>query len=786
MSPEPAASSGVPSELPAERRAYAGFQGRIGRTIAESESWWPPRPTAAAGAPNVVLVVCDDLGYSDLGCFGSEISTPNIDRLADEGLRYSNFHVTPMCSPTRAALLTGRNPHAAGVGYVAHADPGFPSMAMELADDVPTLAETLRDAGYATMAVGKWHLCKDNDDHDAASMASWPVQRGFERFYGFLGGMSDMHNPPALMRDNQQASPDEYPAGYYLTDDLTDQALTMLKTVKASDPSKPFFLYFGHAAVHAPLHAKEEDIDRYRDRYSQGWDALRESRFARQKELGVVAPQTELAPRNSEHGDDVRPWSELSREEQLVFARYMEVYAAMVDSIDQSLGRLRETLEDLGEWENTIVVFTSDNGASREGEADGTMQYFDALRRFHDKGNRTDGFARDLETIEHVGGPRSMPHYPRGWAMASNTPLRLYKVNTHAGGHTVPMIVSWPAGLGEVAGQFRRQYVHGTDYFPTMLELLGVPNPTRRRGVEVKPVDGVSFASTLLDGDSPHERGGQHYEMFGHRGYYEDGWEIVSRHVPGTLFDDSEYELYDLRVDPTEIHDLAASRPDKVAELSAKWERAAWENQVFPLDEGTGLKRLLRPAREENFSLPVRILPGTPTLERYRSVQLVTLRSYRVVAEVDFTPGDRGTLVAHGGQSSGYALYVDNDELIYVHNAYGVVDELRAGPVPAGAQEIAIAVTALDMSTVSVELELGGVVVATLPSVSSMIGQALFQGIDVGADRRSPVSWERRQSDGVFPFSGRLRAVRYEPGARLGSVGPAEIARLRELAKTYE
>lgn len=786
MTPTPAGASAVPADLPPERRAYRGFQGRIGRTIAESESWWPARPRARAGAPNVVMIVCDDLGYSDLGCFGSEIATPNVDRMAAEGLRYTDFHVTPMCSPTRAALLTGRNAHAAGVGYVAHADPGFPSMSMELADDVPTLAETLRDGGYSTMAVGKWHLCKDNDDHDAASMASWPVQRGFERFYGFLSGLSDMHNPPALMRDNQQASPDEYPPGYYLTDDLTDEAITMLKTVKASNPAKPFFLYFAHAAVHAPLHAKDSDIDRYRGRYEQGWDALRESRFARQRELGIVGADTMMAPRNAEPGDDVKPWDELTGDEKLVFARYMEVYAAMVDSVDQSLGRLRETLEDLGEWENTIVLFTSDNGASREGEADGTMQYFDALRRFHDRGSRADGFARDLETIELVGGPRSMPHYPRGWAMASNTPFRLYKVNTHAGGHTVPLVISWPAGLRDTAGQIRRQYVHGTDVFPTLLDLLGTPDPTTRHGVDLKPVDGISFAPTLLDGAAPHERGGQHYEMFGHRGYHEDGWEIVSRHVPRTAFDDAEYELYNLREDPTQTRNLAAELPEKVAELSAKWERAAWENQVFPLDEGTGLKRILRPAREDEFSLPVRILPGALTLERYRSVQLVTLRSYRIVAELDYAPGDRGTVVAHGGQSSGYALYIDDGELIYVHNAYGVVDELRAGPVPAGLQEIAIAVTAHDMSTVTVELELGGVAVAALPKASSMVGMALFQGIDVGIDRRSPVSWSRRLSDGVFPYSGWLRAVRYEPGPRLDDVGPAAIAALRELAKTFE
>ncbi|MCJ0903694.1 arylsulfatase [Rhodococcus sp. ARC_M6] len=777
---------GIPTDIAPERRAYQDFRGRIGRTLAESESWWPERATSPAGAPNVVVVMCDDLGFSDVGCFGSEIDTPNIDLLAQEGLRYSNFHVTPMCSPTRAALLTGRNAHAAGVGYVAHADPGFPSLAMELGDDVPTLAETLRDAGYATMAVGKWHLCKDNDDHDGAPMQSWPLQRGFERFYGFLGGMTDLHNPPAILRGNEQVSPDEYPPGYYFTDDITDEAIRMLKSVKASDPTKPAFLYVAHGAVHAPLHAKPVDIEKYRGTYSQGWDALRESRFAKQLHLGVIRDGTRLAPRNTEEGDNVVAWDSLTADEQMVFARYMEVYAAMVDSVDQSLGRIRKTLEDLGEWDNTIVLFTSDNGASREGEADGTMQYFDALRRFHDKGVRTDGFARDLETIDLVGGPRSMPHYPRGWAMASNTPFRLYKVNTHAGGHSVPAVMSWPARLREFGGGIRRQYVHVTDLFPTLLELIGIANPTHRQGVPLKPEDGSSFAQTMLDAEAPHERGGQIYEMFGHRGYYEDGWEIVSRHIPLTPFDDAEYELYHLDEDPTECRNLAAEHPDKVAELSKRWEQAAWENQVFPLDEGSGLKRALRPQREERLSLPVRILPGTPTLERYRSAQLVALRSYHIVVEVDFHPGDRGTLVAHGGQSSGYSLYIDNDRVTYLHNAYGTVHRITSEPLNPGRQELTIDVCAHDASTLTVHLDVAGECAGELSSVSSMAGQALFQGIDIGIDRRSPVSWDRHITDGTFGYTGTLIAVQYLPGTPLRNIGTDAVARLRAMALAAE
>lgn len=766
-------------------KAYDGFEGRIGRTLAESTPWWPPRPDGA-GKPNVVVVLCDDLGYADIGCFGSEIPTPNIDRLAGQGMRYTDFHSTPMCSPTRAALLTGRNPHAAGVGYVAHADPGFPGLAMELSPNVTTIAETLQGAGYATMAVGKWHLCKDSDGHAAAAMHSWPLQRGFERFYGFHGGMTDQHNPPSLIRGNEEVAPDRYPDGYYLTDDITDEAITMIQSVKAADPTKPFFLYFSHAGVHAPLHAPEEDIAAHRGRYDVGWDTIRAERFERQRRLGVVPPHAVLPERNSEPGDDVPAWADLSAERREVYARYMEVYAGMVTSIDRSVGRLLDTLDRLGELDDTIIVFTSDNGASREGEAEGTTQYFDALRRFHDRGATTDRFAQDRATIDTVGSARSMPHYPRGWAMASNTPFRLYKVNTHAGGHSVPTIVSWPARTAADGGALRHQYVHVTDVYPTLLEWAGVADGIERHGRPLLPVDGSSFAPTLADGDAAHARGGQYQEMLGHRAYREGDWEIVSRHVRTTPYDVTEFELYDLAADPTQTTDLAADLPEVVADLADRWEDAAWANQVFPLDEGLGLNRALRPERESVFSLPVTLLPGTPTLERYRAAQLVALRSYRIVIDVDLSVGDRGTLVAHGGQYSGYAVYLDEEGVEYVHNAYGRIDRLRLADVPTGRRQIVVDVEAVDISTVDVRLSVVGGAQASLPGASSMLGQALFQGIDVGVDRRSPVCWDRRVADGTFPFTSALHSVRFEPGPMLPDVGPGAVDLLRRLALREE
>jgi arylsulfatase A-like enzyme len=778
---------GIPDDLPASARAYAGFEGRIGRTMAGSRPWWPPRPQAADGAPNVVVVLVDDLGYSDVGCFGSEIATPHIDRLAGEGVRYTDFHVTPMCSPTRAALLTGRNSHAAGVGYVAHADPGFPGHAMELADDVSTIAEVLRDKGYATLMVGKWHLCKDADATDTGSRRSWPLQRGFDRFYGFMDGLTDMFHPHAIYRDNTRVTPDEFPAGYYFTDDITDEAIAMLRSAKASDPARPVFLYFAHGAVHAPLNARAADIERHRGAYEKGWDRLRAERFQRQRELGIVADGTRLAPRNSETGDEVVPWGDLGSHQKEIFARYMEVYAAMVQSVDASLGRLRAALEELGEWDNTVLLFTSDNGASREGEAQGSTQYFDVLRHYHGAGGLDGAFERDRRAIDLIGGPRSLPHYPRGWAMASNTPFRLYKINTHAGGHTVPAIVSWPERLSGVGGQVRRQYVHVTDVFPTILEMTGATAAGQRYGVDLKPLAGHSFLRSLEDPGAPGTHREQYYEMQGHRGYYRDGWEIVTRHVPRTRFGDHEWELYDLRADPTETRDLAAEHPDIVADLAARWERAAWENQVFPLNEGSGLQRAWRPEREMAFARPVRLVTGTPTLERYRSLMLVYRRSFRVTADLDFAPGDRGVLFAHGGKSGGYSMCIDGDELTYVHNNSAEMTELALGAVPVGRQRIVLDVTALDGGThVDVSVLVADQVRGKLDGLPVPIGMGLFQGIDVGIDRGSPVSWARFDAEGTFPYTGTIHSVTWTPGDPAPGTGPETLARLREIGMAFE
>jgi arylsulfatase len=759
--------------------AYEGFEGTVRRTFGASEGWWPPRPEAPRGAPNVVVILVDDLGFADLGCYGSEIDTPNVDALAARGIRFTNFHSTPMCSPTRSALLTGLNSHRAGVGTVAHVDPGYPGYAEELTDDAATLAEILRAEGYATLMVGKWHLAKDSDCNAAGNQHSWPCQRGFDRFYGILDAFTNLHHPHRIVEDNHLVEVDRYPDGYYFTDDLTDHAISMIRERKASNPAKPFFLYFAHGAVHAPLHAKAEDAAKYRGRYDEGWDRLRDERFARQQELGIVDADTRLAPRNTEKNHEVEAWDDLGDQERELFARHMEVYAGMVDSVDQSVGRLVAALEELDELDNTVIVLTSDNGASREGEEVGTTSYYVHLL----SGDDVDA---DHARLDLIGGPQTTPHYPRGWAMAGGTPFRLYKINTHAGGHSVPFVVSWPAGLDD-AGTLRRQYGHVTDVLPTVLDIVGAERPSTHGGKQSPPLVGTTMLPLLRDAAVPTAHTEQLYEMNGHRGYYRDGWEVVTLHQPFTKFTEEEWELYDLGTDPTELDDLAAAQPDRLRELAQAWDDAAWDNAVFPLDEGTGLKYVERPPSHAVFEEPITIPRGTPTLERWRSVQLLWFRSVTFTVRLDYAPGDQGMLVAHGDQGAGYALYVLEGDLFFVHNdGRGNVRTHAAGAMPTGAREVRCEMHAPGGRVWNVAVSVDGDARGTLDGVPMLFGMAPFEGIDVGIDRRSPVSWELYERFGPFPYSGSLESVTYEPGEWAPDAPVHMLDTLRELGASYE
>lgn len=771
---------------------YADFGGTVGKIFSTSEPSWPDEPTAPPGAPNVLVMLADDLGFADLGCYGSEIDTPNLDALADEGVRYTNFHVNPMCSPTRASMLTGLNHHMAGMGHVAHFDPGFPGYAMRIRENAVTMGEVLRDNGWASLMVGKWHLCKDSDMAEGANQTSWPCQKGFDRFYGILGGFTNFHQPHHLVQDNHHLAIDEFDDDYYFTDDLTDRAISMIRNVRASHPTRPWFMYFAHGAVHAPLQAKAADIEKYRDRYNEGWDTVRQLRYERQKELGVIGPDTVLPPRNTEPEHAVKAWDELSQMEKETFARYQEIFAGMVDNVDQNFGRLRDELQRMGEWENTIVVFTSDNGGSREGQGDGTSAYFRTLL-LQAGGDRAglESVALDHSRLDLLGGPQTLAHYNMGWAMVSSAPFRMYKINTHQGGHQVPFIVSWPQGLA-ARGEIRTQYQHITDLLPTLAELTGVTIPSQKNGQPLPDPAGASFGPSLTDPDAASSHPEQYYEMIGHRGYYRDGWSAVTLRQPRTPFSEEEWELHNLAEDPTESQNLAQQFPEKVAELTEAFDTAAWANQVYPLDEGNFMKSLLKPSRYEDLAAPTTIYPGTQSLERWRSQQLINFRSFRVHVQLDWVPGDAGTLLAHGDQGGGYGLYVLDDRLLYVHNAYGTMTEVDCGPMLANTRGVFLEFEAPgEMKwNLSVSVDTGGlggaIPVAQQDGLVLLAAMAPFQGIDVGIDRRSPVCWRIFEQHRTFPYAGTLHAATWTPGELAPDAGSRWVELVRETGAKFE
>ncbi|WP_211220948.1 arylsulfatase [Nocardioides insulae] len=762
--------------IPGYARGYDRHPGRIGRTTRDSERAWPTERRARDGAPNVVLVLLDDMGYSDIGPFGSEIPTPNLDRLAENGHRLTNYHTTPVCSPARAAMMTGLNPHRAGFGSVANSDPGFPGMRLELDEDVLTLPEILREHGYATYAIGKWHLTRDALMNDAAARHSWPVQRGFDRYYGTTEGCNSFFHPNRLVVDNSPLTIEEFPEDYYLTDDLTDKAVEMVKALRASDSRKPFFLYFAHHAMHGPLGAKPADLAKHRGRYAEGWDEIRRGRHARQIAQGIFPEDLPLPPRDGgKRAFAVPAWEDLSAEQQDIFARYMEVYAAMVDNVDQSLGRILDTVEELGELDNTIVIFTSDNGGTMEGGPEGTRSYFS--RFVHLDGVPADWEADVARDPDLIGGARTMVHYPRGWAMASNTPFRFYKGQTFAGGVRVPFLISWPDGLPRSEGDdgIRRQYQYVTDVVPTILELVGATPMPQRHGLPAQSMDGVSFRSVLDDPGSASTRYEQYAEFGGNRGFYRDGWKVVTAHRPGAPYDDSEWELYHVESDPNELVDLAAAEPGKLKELAEAWERAAWANTVFPLNGHGRLENSIRRPAEDEFTAPVRLLPGTPTLERYRSHQLIMLRDVDIDVELEHGADDRGVLVAHGDQGGGYLVYLEDGVLHAGYNEYGRLHVLAAAePLAPGTHRVRLSLRTLPDFRWCVEVGVDGEPVAALPSVAMLVGMAPFSGIDVGLTRGGPVHWDLFQRHGSFPYTGVLRSVTYLPG-RQADYDPALV-----------
>ncbi|MGA3082274.1 MAG: arylsulfatase [Terracidiphilus sp.] len=559
------------------------YQGTVGRTLAESREWWPEPVKAPKGAPNVVWILLDDVGYGASGTFGGLISTPTFDALAQNGLRYTNFHTTAICAPTRSALLTGRNSasvHESGFSHTVMSA-GFPGWDGRTPPTAGTIAEILRDNGYNTFAVGKYGVTPDEEATDAGPFDHWPTGKGFDHFFGFLGSMTDQYHPD-LVEDQAHVRPD----GRHLSDQITDKAIFYIDRQEKVAPNKPFFLYYAPGATHAPHQVDKFWSDQYKGKFDKGWDWYREQVFERQKKLGVIPANAVLPDRNP----NVKPWDSLTPDEKKLYARFMEVYAGYLTYSDFEVARLVNHLKEIGQLDNTLIFISiGDNGASKEGTHNGTIDQGLVPTPVSEQNN----IKHNLDNIGEIGtSSATNGNYPLGWAQACDTPFKDWKqdANSEGGTHN-PLIVYWPKGIKEKGG-IRPQYGHVIDLLPTTLDLIGIKAPDEIRGIKQQPIEGISFADSINDASAPWHHNEQYYYIFGSRSIYKDGWKaelaypssFINGNAASTQpFDENAWELYNLNDDPTETVDLAKKNPEKLAELKAEFEAQAKAHNLYPL-----------------------------------------------------------------------------------------------------------------------------------------------------------------------------------------------------------
>ena len=740
------------------------FNGTIKLDVRDSVPDWEPylAPKAREGSPNVLIIAWDDVGYGTMECFGGPVRTPTMSRIADSGVTYGNFHTTALCSPTRASLLTGRNATSNGMATIAEFSSGFPGISTRIPFENGFISEVLVENGYNTYCVGKWHLTPGEETGMAAWKKRWPLGRGFERFYGFLGGESSSWYPD-LIHDNHPVEPPATPEeGYHIAKDLSDKAIRFIRDAKAIEPEKPFFMYFSLDAAHAPHHVFKEWADKYAGVFDDGYEAIRDSILARQKELGLLPPDTELSGINP-HGepavtgpngepwpmlDTVRPWDTLSDDEKRLFARMAEVFAGYVEYSDDQVGRVIDYLAESGELDNTIIVVVSDNGASGEGGPNGT---FNEWRFFNGVPTPTE---LTLQHIDELGSPLSYNHYNTGWAWAFDTPFPYWKRWAgYEGGIADMCLVSWPARV-PADSRPRPQYVHAVDVVPTIYELIGVTPPATLNGFEQSPIEGESFAASLLDPEVP-GKSTQFYAMLGQRALYEDGWLACTLHPPLSSwghFDQDVWELYHVEVDRSQSTNLADREPERLTRMIERWFELADQYHGLPLDDRNALEQILadRPS-------------GTPDRDRYvyypdcasvpeQSAVSVHGRSYTIATGVQVdSPDAEGVLFAQGGVAGGHSLYVQDRRVNYAFNWVGTTlqtvtaeRELTPGAhvvtaefTATGRSENPMMTGATGVLTLYVDGDaVGSGEIITQPGAFCLVGD----GLCVGRDDASPVT----------------------------------------------
>ncbi len=750
------------------------FQGRIELDVRASKPDWEAflDPQAPKEAPNVLVILYDDTGQAAWSTYGGRIQMPTLDRLAKNGLVYSQWHTTAVCSPTRSCFLTGRDHHSNGFGSISEMALGFPGYSGHLPPENGTIAQVLRDAGWSTYWVGKNHNVPVDAFDMGGSKKRWPLGLGFDRFYGFIGGETNQWYPE-LIEDNhfidQPYPPEE---GYHFSKDIADKAITFIQDGKQSRPDKPWYLWYCPGANHAPHHAPKEYIDKYKGKFDDGYEAYRDWVLQRMIDRRILPDGTELTPINPlpkdilPESDSVRPWHTLSADEKKLFSRMAEVYAAFSEYTDVQVGRVIDYLEESGQLENTLIFYCADNGASGEGSPSGSVNE----NRFFN------GYPDDIESnmamIDKLGSPDTYNHYPTGWAVAFSTPYRMFKrYASYAGGTCDPMVIHWPKGM-QARGEVRHQYHHCTDIVPTILDCCGVRMPEAIDGQQQAPLHGVSMRYSFDDADAPTTKETQYYEMVGTRGIWHKGWKASTEHAPAPSdrgnFDKDRWQLFHVEKDRAEAHDLAAEHPERVKELAELWLAEAKNNNVLPLvDVGVHAVHEMEFHGTAPASGNYVYYPGTTEVSE--AVAARTLgTSFRILAEVEFTGDTQGIICSQGSRFGGYALFVRNGMLVFVYNFLGVPPEQRlAFDAPKLGRHI-VGVS-FDKESVSKDLECLGNASLYVDDKAVASGRLRTQtghyalcgeGLCIGYDSGDAVSSDYK---GRFPFSGgRIIKVVYD------------------------
>jgi arylsulfatase A-like enzyme len=744
------------------------FRGKIGKTYLESEGDWPRLPAPPEGAPNVVVILLDDVGFGQVSTFGGPVPTPQLDKLAAEGLRYTRFHTTAICAPSRAALITGRNHHNCASGFLTEWATGFPSYNNMIPKSTATIAEVLRGNGYNTSWFGKNHNTPDWESSVVGPFDRWPTGMGFDYFYGFIGGETHQYYP-VLFENTVAVEPAKTPEeGYHFMTDMTDKAIAWMQYSKSVAPQKPVFMYFAPGAAHAPHHSPRDWRAKFKGQFDAGWDAVREATYRRQLEMGIIPPDTELTPRP----EWVQPWDSLSADEKTLYARFMENFAGYLAFTDHECGRLLDAVKELPDGDNTLVFYiVGDNGASSEGGFSGTANEIMNLNGVPSSLEDT------MKILDEIGEPNTEPHYPLGWAWAGNAPFQWVKqVASHLGGTRNPMVVSWPAKIKDT-GTMRYQFTHLIDIASTILDVAKIPAPESVNGVEQKPMDGVSIASTFYDAEARPVRERQYFEVFTNRAIYDKGWIACAQHtlpwrqdLAPAHWENDRWELYNIDEDFSEAKDLAAQFPDKLAELKAIFDEEAEKNHVYPLDD-RGSGRLAEPKPSPGGSDPNRrhftYYSGCSRLPETAAPNTKNV-SHRITAHIDMPEGGEGVILALGGQAAGFAFYVQNGKLVYHYNWFerertNLVSNI---PVPAGkstvTMEFAYDGGGLGKGGEAV-IGINGREVGRARIAHTVAGRFGIDTFGLGSDTGSPVSDTYRKP---FAFTGTIKRLDIELGPR--------------------